>query len=147
MLSKRKIAVILILIMTLGLAGCSYRDSYKLLHHADEIASVEIVTVLLDEEENIVQQKKAQVDDVEAFMKDFRLVVCRCHFGGPTGVEKSLSGNDVIKITYQNGEYELIDWKGQSEYTPERGFKYYGGVNVFDEEQFEELIEKYSSVT
>jgi hypothetical protein len=149
MCSKQKVAFVLILMLILAVvfAGCSYRDAYKLLHDVDQISSVEIVTVFFDDEGIANQQVKVRISDVEAFIKDFRSVTCYCHFGGPTGVEKSLSGNDVIKITYQNGEYELIDWKGQSEYTQERGFYYYAGFNVFDEEQFEELIEKYSSVT
>lgn len=147
MLSKRKIVVILILIMTLGLAGGHVREEYKLLHPADEISAVEIVTVLFDEEGIADLQVKACISDVKVFMKDFRLVPCYVYFGDPIGLKKNPSGIDVIRITYQNGDYELIDYNGQSEYTQERGFDYYAGFNVFDEEQFEELIEKYSSVT
>ena len=147
MLSKRKTVVILILIMTLGLSGCHVREEYKLLHSADEISAVEIVTVLFDEEGIADLQVKACISDVKVFMKDFRSVPCYVYFGDPIGLKKNPSGIDVIRITYQNGDYELIDYNGQSEYTQERGFDYYAGFNGFDEEQFEELIEKYSSVT
>ena len=148
MRNKRITAVAIILIMlALILTGCRVREKYKLLHQEDEVSSVEIVTVLFDEEGIADLQVKACISDVKVFMKDFRSVPCYVYFGDPIGLKKNPSGIDVIRITYQNGDYELIDYNGQSEYTQERGFDYYAGFNVFDEEQFEELIEKYSSVT
>jgi hypothetical protein len=49
MCSKQKVAFVLILMLILAVvfAGCSYRDAYKLLHDVDQISSVEIVTVFL----------------------------------------------------------------------------------------------------
>lgn len=48
---------------------------------------------------------------------------------------------EVIKIEYKNGAYELINWNGQSEYRVDRGFKWYAGFYVFDENEFQRLIE------
>ena len=49
----------------------------------------------------------------------------------------------VIKITYKDGEFELIDAGGQAEYTLERKYRNYTGFRYFDTTQFNALITKY----
>lgn len=61
-------------------------------------------------------------------------------FGDPIPATSEGVEDTVIKIVYENGEYELINWKGQSRYLAERGLKYYAGYRVFEEQQFETLI-------
>ena len=71
------------------------------------------------------------VQDHSAFLSDFRDVKCNTFFGDPRGVYE---GDIVVKITYDNGEYELIRSLGRGFYS-------------FDQEQFNDLIEKYSRET
>jgi hypothetical protein len=54
----------------------------------------------------------------------------------------------VIKITYKNGEYELIHHSGQGKYCHFEDQPSFlqttAGRRDFDEKQFNDLIEKYS---
>ena len=72
---------------------------------------------------------------------------CYKYFGDPIGIDEYDEGSDILKIEYENGDYELINYNGQSEYTQERGLKIYMGYNVFEIDQFKGLIEKYLSET
>ena len=76
-------------------------------------------------------------------VNDFKDVNCYTYFGDPTGVVVEGEEDTVIKVSYQNGEYELINWRGQAEDTLEKDFSFYAGFSVFDEEQFEDLLMKY----
>ena len=91
----------------------------------------------------MIEEKVQQVEDQKAFIADFRDVNCFTYYGDPTGVTPEGVEDTVIKILYKNDEYELINWKGQAEYTSEKGFRYYAGYSVFDEQAFEALIEEY----
>ena len=71
------------------------------------------------------------------------IFICYTYYGDPTGVTPEGVSDTVIKISYVNEEYELINWTGQAKCTTENGFRYYAGYNVFDENQFEALIEKH----
>ena len=67
---------------------------------------------------------------------------CYYHYTDPTGINENTT---VIKVLYNSGEYELIDFGGQSTYTNENQYKHYAGYRYFDEEQFKNLITKYTS--
>jgi hypothetical protein len=91
----------------------------------------------------VIQTELEKIVDTEAFLDDFINMNCFTYYGDPTGVTPEGVGDTVIKILYTNNEYELINWTGQSKYTVERGFRYYEGFCVFDEQQFESLIARY----
>ena len=126
------------------LAACRVRENYAFLDSVDEISEISIVSISFDENNEVVQTKIRKIEDTEAFLNDFKAVDCYTYFGDPTGVVVKGKEDTVIKVSYQNGEYELINWRGQAEDTLEKDFSFYAGFSVFDEEQFEALIEKYT---
>lgn len=114
---------------------------YRFLHSMEEIDAIEIVKIDIDNSTGIIEQISiCSIEDIDTFMDDFSRVTCYWHYSDPTA-----PGDDarVIKIGYNNGEYELIAADGQSQYTNDRLFQYYTGYRYFDEEQFDELISKY----
>ena len=80
-------------------------------------------------------------------MKDFNAVVCKFKFGDPTSANGNLDVPlSVIKITYVNGDYELIGDYGQTRYISSSDeISFYAGFHLFDKDQFDDLIEKYSA--
>lgn len=141
-MKKTLLLLSLLLPMTL-LTSCDVRETYRLLHNEEEISAISIVRVYLSEEDDLVQTCRVVIDDVDAFLVDFRNVDCYVWFGDPIGLQPAPEGTDVVKIEYRNGDYELIDCNGQTEYTEKRGLVYYAGFSMFDENQFTALIGKY----
>ena len=144
---KRILVFLIIIIVLISTDSCHVKEKYRLLHQEDEITCVSIVTLTLDEVGNHIYEEKIKIDDIDTFISDFRKVECYKYFGDPIGIDKYDEGSDILKIEYENGDYELINYNGQSEYTQERGFEMYAGFNVFEIDQFKGLIEKYLSET
>ena len=91
----------------------------------------------------IVETELQQIENTDSFLEDFQKVNCYTYLGDPLGITEEGVEANVIKITYYNNEYELINWNGQATYTNERGFRYYAGFTIFDETQFNSLMESY----
>ena len=51
----------------------------------------------------------------------------------------------AIKIIYSNDDYELISSNGQARYTQKK-YKNYVGYYYFNDDEFDELIDKYLSL-
>ena len=125
------------------LASCRHKETFQFLHSTDEITAVSIVSLTFDENKQLVQTELTTVEDTNAFLRDFRSVDCYTYFGDPAGITPEGRNATVIKISYRNMDYELINWNGQAEYKTEKGLNYYTGFSVFDEKQFSALIFKY----
>ena len=120
---------------------CRFPETYNFKHPTDDIIEISIVELSFGENGKLIETKIRQIADTESFLADFKKIECYMYFGDPLGVTPEGVEDTVIKITYENGEYELINWKGQAEYTSEKGLIYYAGYCVFDEKQFESLLE------
>lgn len=143
-----KIFTVFIVFFTLiSLVSCKHEEVYSLLNPTDEISNISIVSLSFDKNNKLIQKEIQKIDDVNSFLDDFRKIECYTYYGDPTGVTVEGVEAVVIKISYENGEYELINWNGQAEQTEDRGFRFYSGYSVFNEEQFETLITKYLSNT
>lgn len=141
-MKKRYIVFLLVLICSI-FTSCRHPEVYQLLHEEDQISSISIVAITFDETRKVVQTEVENIEDMEAFLRDFREVDCFTYYGDPIGAATEGEDTIVIKILYENGAYELINWDGQAEYTSKRGFQLYSGFSVFDEVQFDALISKY----
>ena len=139
----KRIAILFVAIIGFALAACRVRENYDFLNATDEISEISIVSISFDENNEIIQTEVRKIEDTTAFLNDFKDVNCYTYFGDPTGVVVEGEEDMVIKVSYQNGEYELINWRGQAEDTLEKDFSFYAGFSVFDEEQFEDLLMKY----
>ena len=56
----------------------------------------------------------------------------------------NVKDKDILQVSCIGYLSQEINWNGQAEYLIKRGFKYYTGFSVFDEDQFQALIDKYS---
>ena len=146
---KRKVIFTIAVLMAVAftLSACDGKTAYEFINDESEISKIEIVRLCeYDEEKGEYREELISlIEDRSAFLSDFKRVECYEHWSDPTGV---FEGNTVIKITYKNGEYELIHHSGQSTYLHfddnPSFLQIYAGFCDFDEKQFNELIEKYS---
>ena len=140
-MKRRILSVVLCLIIifsTVFLCGC--KKNYRFLNDTSEIHSIEIVTLGPPQDGDIIPQQTVvcKVEDISGFLQDFSKVDCFSQM--PPSEVRELS--TVIKITYNNGEYELIDSEGQSQFYDGYYYFYCGSYHL-DEEQFQNLIKKY----
>ena len=146
---KKKIifAISALMVVVLVLSACSGKKAYKFINEESEMSTIEIVRLCEydQEKEEFKEELISVIENRSDFLSDFKKVECYNHWSDPNGVHE---GDVVIKITYKNGEYELINHSGQGKY---RHFEdnpsflqVYAGYRDFDEEQFNDLIKKYS---
>lgn len=139
----KKIFAIFPMLFCIILVSCRHQDNYSFLNNRNEISSISIVMVSFDDAGQIVETELQQIENVDSFLEDFQKINCYTYYGDPLGITEEGVEASVIKIVYKNNEYELINWNGQATYTNETGFRYYAGYNVFDESQFNSLIQSY----
>lgn len=142
---KKGLVIFIIILTCFFFASCRHQETYSFLNSTDEISGVSLVTISFDENGEVIQTEVRKINDIIAFLDDFKKINCYTYYGDPAGITEEGVEDIVIKVSYENDEYELINWIGQAKYTQERGFSYYAGFSVFDEEQFELLITKYLS--
>ena len=148
-MKKLFFVVSILMILICVLSACSGKKAYEFINDESKISNIEIVRLgEYDQEKGEYQEQLiSTVEDRETFLSDFNEVDCYNHWTDPTGV---FEDDVVIKIYYENGEYELIHYSGQGKYIHfEDGsfFRVYAGRRYIDEEQFNQLIDKYSSKT
>ena len=146
-MKKLIFVVSILMILICVLSACSGKKAYEFINDESEISTIEIVKLCeYDQEKGEYQEQLiSTIEDHETFLSDFKKVACYNHWTDPTGV---FEDDIVIKIYYENGEYELIHYSGQGKYRHFEDnpsfFAVYAGYRYFDEEQFNQLIDKYS---
>lgn len=147
---KKSIIGFTILVVFLCALSACVKGSYEFLNDESEISAIEIVRLCEYDQENncFKEQLISTVEHHSAFLSDFKKIDCKVIWSEPTGVYE---GDVGAKITYQNGEYEFINYYGQGKYRHLENnlsmFDAYAGFRFFDEDQFNDLIEKYSRGT
>lgn len=127
--------------LSLLLASCRKSSAYDFLNPTNEISEIAVVELSFRENGDLTETEIQKIEDIQEFLDDFQDLPCYVYFGDPTGATPEGDADTVIRIVYENGEYEWINWNGQSKYTLEKGFCYYAGYRVFDEQPFESLLE------
>lgn len=123
------------------LASCETEARYKFIHDPSDIAAIEIIEVGEENSQGSIDQTTVcVVHDIKAFMNDFTQLTCYYLYTDPVGIEKN---STVIKIIYNNNDYELISASGQARCINGQ-YNNYVGYRYFDQEQYEALISKYS---
>ena len=130
-------------VIIISLTSCRHPKTYQLLESTETISEISIVHLSFDENSKLIENELSVIDDRQEFINSFRKIDCYVFFGDPLGVTPTGVEAKVIKIAYESGEYELINWQGQAKYTADGGFRYYAGYSVFGQEQFERLINHY----
>lgn len=129
-------------LIIVSLVSCELETKYDYLHEISSIATIEIIEVgnILDGADDIEQKIICNINDVNQFINELSTIDCYA-LSSP---QKIRNDSTVIKITYINGDYELIDALGQSKFI--NGIFYRSeGWYSFDEKQFEDFINKYAS--
>lgn len=139
----KKISLLFVISCLFLYSSCRCSEEYNFLNPINEIKEIAIVKLDFDDNGYLMETKIKTIENANEFLYDFQRVDCYIYFGDPTPATPEGIEDTAIKILYQNNEYELINWNGQSKYTSEKGLIYYAGYRVFDEDQFETLIEKY----
>lgn len=128
------------------LVGCDRTTEYEFMHDTSEISMIEIVQIkekqIIHEELEVYNwEVLGGVDDKSAFMKELIEIPCYSYFTHPCEIYTGLM---VIRIEYNNGDYELLgDFGERAEYSHEdKSYKNYCGYFYFDN-QFDALISKY----
>ena len=137
---KRAFMCTMLSILVLLFCGCLTGREYYFLQEKSNISSIQIVSLDESKDENgaPVQTLLYEIKDIERFLSDFCAMDCQS-VSPPSEPISTI----LIKIIYSDGEYELIDYYGQSNFRD--GYFYtYSGYYCFDQEQFDALILKYA---
>ena len=119
------LSVMAFITLLLCLVSCGNKSTYKFMYSDDEISTISLVNVSVGDK--VEQKKLTDINNIHGFLKDFRNVSCYTWWGDPIGLTEDCC---VIRIDYQNGDYELIYWNGKAEYQQDRGFRNYRGYYI-----------------
>ena len=132
---------LVIMVCFLTCSGCGSED-FHFLQDQSQISSIEIVSIKYaydantDGEEILV----CKIENVSEFLEDF----CQIEhdYVHPPNRNSYLQRQTVVKITYNNAEYEWISPVGNTCFRLDGSDIFYGS-GVLDDKQFAELITKY----
>ena len=140
-------ALIVITVLVCTLTSCFLFEPFELMYDESEISKIQIVKLLEYDETKYEYNIEiiSTVKNNSEFLSEFKSVESHSFIGDPAGVYE---GDVVIKFTYKNGEYEMINYSGAGAYRiPENGEPYFSnhvGFHMFDSSEFDALINKYS---
>jgi len=149
---RKTLAKILVLVLILPVQlipiGCTGSDSYDLLHDRSQIVSIEIVEYADGNVSDPLTEGTvlAVIEDRESFI-DGLLALDRhdiMPISSPMYLEYDIY--PVIRITYSNGEYELISCAGNRQYLiPDSGQPFLTSYcwEYFDTEEYLAFIGQY----
>lgn len=140
---KRRCIVLVTVFLLLLLVSCRQASTYSFLNSTQKIEAISIVRLTFDDNGDLSENEIKIIENCSEFIDDFQKMNCYNYLGDPFGaIPENEKSDTVIKILYDGGEYEFINWCEQSKYTVDYGFKYYMGFKVFDEHQFKGLVDK-----
>lgn len=120
---------------------------YHYMHDMSEIKSIEIVKTIA-QYNSFSYESILQIDDKTGFIKELNGIdytyandeIC-------DGVYDYKDQNSAIKITYQNGDYEVFSYnhRDEAQISNDGNTIYRTGsyIGTFNKQQFDELIDKY----
>ena len=97
----KKLLIFCVLFVLLFLTGCEEKP-YEFINQVDEIENIEIVSVKSIREFTVIKTL-SDTQRTEFLEKFQEIMFSRYLFGDPLAVH-----GDGVKITYKNGEYEII---------------------------------------
>ena len=134
--------LIMVSAICIMVTGCEKKIEYPYMNSKDEISTIEIVVYSADNKESRVSEIIANIECVNEFLEEFEEI--DYYEAGiiynPQGVE---DGSIAVRITYQNGDYEIFNWLGRGVYKNGIGYDAYDDWGYFNEEQFNLLVSKW----
>jgi len=128
--------------------SCNDSNTYNLLRDRSQIVSIEIVEYASDEVDDPLTEGTvlAVIEDREAFIDDFLALRCRNIIPIGSPLVMSYTPSPVIRIIYDNGEYELVTDFGYEKHVIEDDGSQHR-INLcweyFDREEYLEFVEQY----
>ena len=148
-MKKNIFSIMLIVLILMFISGCDRRVEYEFLQPNENISKIDFV--LVGNDNNFFKKedpyefpnqttviKELGKEEFEEFLIDFNKLNCYKYFTDPGRV---FPGYQAVKITYINGDFELINVDGQASYKNGKYKEY--GYYYFHDEPFQELINKY----
>ena len=142
---KLFIRFFLFIVLIFLIKGC-YDDEFVLMNNQNEIVEIEIVEISEEYKLDVgwappKLTRVCVITEKEAFLEDFFALDGRPGVNDPTGV---FCGEIVIKISYSNGDYELIEADGKGTYSHDKDwYTKHDGTFYFDRDEFDNFIAKY----
>ena len=125
-----------------GLSSCEKAGPYEFWQPDDQIESIEIVNVYGKISEPLQYDVLVTITDHESFLEKFYELpfetVCLGDPVGPYGPS--------LCIKYKNGEYELIDYRGQYIVLSDATNDWYFGMRYCNSEDFLDLLTYFGYV-
>lgn len=126
--------------------SCENRAQYELSHPMEAIEKIELVRIERGDEDKIAYgdtNKYIPIQEVSKemyseFISDFKSLDC---FGYRTDPGCIFPGIQGIRISYSNGDYEVISEDAQSSLKGDRYRDY--GYYYFDHDEFVDFLDKY----
>ncbi len=137
---SKKIIYLIVFIVFLFIFPWKIPSKAGLMQDTASVESVKIVRI--DDynlNENQISLKTIRtVDDKTWFMEEFQKIRCNRY---RYKVNENLVGmdNSVFKISYYNGDYELIDYRSRIIYTYKDGWREKRNIRM-NQKQFKELL-------
>lgn len=134
---KKFLSAFMALLLVFLLAGCRVAAAYPLLCPESEIQEAAIVQIRYDGE---LHEESVRIIDTAEALAAFRQVQVYHWYGEPLAPVYE-NTEAVLRLTYADGSVEWINWNGQVHSTPDRGFRFYAGYYVFDEQTFRDFLD------
>ena len=133
--------IIGILVLLLMCSGCGLFGPQRYICEVENVKSVEIVSLdqYVEGQFRFDCTTLAEISDYDEFIEKLTKIKHSVNWGDPYQLDE---GNITIRINYNNGDFDLLYYDAQL--FNRDGVNQYGFF-VFDEKQFNDLIEEYLS--
>ena len=126
--------------------GCENRAQYELIQTVDAIDKIELVRIERGDENMIaygdtnryIPIQEVSKEMYSEFISDFKSLDCYEYRTDPGCIFPGIQG---IRISYSNGDYEVISEDAQSSLRGDRYRDY--GYYYFDHDEFVDFLDKY----
>lgn len=135
---QKKLSLLILFLLMLSFTSCVIPEDYEFINDTSEIIQVDVVDIGVSNSNDVTIRASYPVYDIDAFLSDFQKVDC-----SSSNHISDIGNCRAFRITYANGEYEIISADGAHRYKKEIGH-IQGTFHFFDNEQFVALVEKYS---
>ena len=138
---KKSIISLFLICIILMFSGCYLNVKYIFMNDTSEITSIEIVMLYEPEvkDTGFREEVIAVVENTDDFIQTFSKIHCERIIGQPVSM---FPDTVVVRITYANGDYELINYDAQLHCYSDRN-SWQHGFYELDKQEFKELIKQY----
>ncbi len=135
---KKVLAILFLLLFAFTLTACSTSHTYSFMQNTSEIVEIEIGEI--NNEDTFTATYVLSESEMSTFISDFEKIEFHTYRLG----DPSFLNGTTIKITYKNGDYELIAFNWAEQYSADNNSPSWNWNNC-DKDDFQKLIDKYTN--